>query len=49
MFGQYVNETLSLEQIRSIIDGWLTWPDYGPGYSGPSTKFAWMEGIEGGC
>jgi hypothetical protein len=46
-FGQYVDGSLGLAQMQSIVDGWLTWPDYGPDYSGLDVKFAWIEPMEG--
>ena len=47
-YGQYVNRTLSLAELRAVVDGWLSWPAYPDGYPGPAFTFAYLEGYEGG-
>ncbi|EFN53683.1 hypothetical protein CHLNCDRAFT_136479 [Chlorella variabilis] len=45
--GQYVAWRLTLEQMRGIVDGWLSWPAFPNNYSGSAFTYAYFEGVEG--
>jgi len=45
--GQYVNRSLTLQEYRSMIDGWATWPQLPAVYEGPAFTYAYLEPVEG--
>ena len=46
--GQLVNRSLSLDEFRSLVDGWASWPQFGGDYPGPAFTYAYLEAVEGG-
>lgn len=45
--GEYVDRPLDLQEMRNLLDGWLSWPAYPANYTGPQITFAYLEGYEG--